>query len=374
MPTHLECARCGERHPADRSQNRCACGGTLLARYEVAVGLEELRARPPGMRRYRELLPSGDPVSLGEPQTPLIALPRISDELGVETYLKDDGLLPSGTFKARGAAAAVTSLAAHGVHDVVMPSAGNAGGAWAVYCARAGIALTVVVADDVPALNRAEAAAAGARIEVVTGTLADAGARAKEIAASTGAFLASTFSEPYRVDGKKTAWLEVFDALGDERAMRAPAMAITPVGGGVAAVAAHKALAESRAAGWLDGDMRIVGVQPQDCAPVVRAFEDGAEETEPWPHAPSTIAAGLRVPAPSEGYLVLRAVRETGGTMLAVSDEEIADAVGHLARTEGVLACPEGAATLCAARHLARRGDLAGPLVLYNTGAGIKYL
>jgi threonine synthase len=359
--------------------NRCECGGTLLVRYDLtsAVDLTRVRERPGGMWRYRELLPlEGDPLSLGETETPLIFLPRISERLGVETYLKDEAPLPSGTFKARGAAVALSRLLELGVESVVMPSAGNAGGAWALYAARAGVPITVTMARTAPVMNQIETRLAGAELILVDGSIADAGAKAKEIAAATGAYLASTFNEPYRVEGKKTAWLEVFDALGRATGsgkMSMPGSIVTSVGGGVAAVAASKAAAEVTALGWTDDPvLQIVGVQAADCAPVVRAFEAGADETEPWAEMPVTIAAGLRVPAPSEGYLVLRSVRSSDGAMATVTEDEIRAAIATLASTEGLLVCPEGATTLVAAERLA--ATLRPPVVLYNTGAGIKYL
>jgi threonine synthase len=259
-----------------------------------------------------------------------------------------------------------------------MPSAGNAGGAWALYAARAGIELTVTMARTAPIGNQREVEVTGATLELVEGSIADAGARAKEIAASTGAFLAATFTEPYRVEGKKSAWLETFAQLGDGSAMRLPATIVTPVGGGVAAVAAAKAAEEVRSLGWFSEEPperpRLVGVQAEDCAPIVRAFERGDETVAPLTTQPTTIAAGLRVPAPSEGDLVLDRVRSSGGTMLAVSEDDIVAAVRDLATTEGVFACPEGAATVAAAGRLAAAGDLTGPVVLYNTGSGVKYL
>lgn len=388
MPSHLECARCSTSYPPDL-RNRCDCGGTLLARYDTSVALADVVARPPGLWRFRELLPvETDPVSLGEVETPLLFASRLSERFGVEVFIKDESPLPGGTFKARGAAVGLSRAVELGVKHIVMPSAGNAGGAWALYAARAGIDITVTMARSAPAANHKEVLLAGGKLELVAGTIADAGARARAIARETGAFLATTFNEPYRVEGKKTAWLETLLQLGGGTAMRVPKTIVLPVGGGVAAIAAAKAAAEVAALGWLSPAAggssdrrvtasprpRIVGVQPADCAPIVRAFERGDDEVAPWPGEPGTIAAGLRVPAPSEGDLVLDRIRASGGTMVAVSEEDIVAAVGDLASSEGLFACPEGAATLPAAERLARAGDLEGPVVLYNTGAGVKYL
>lgn len=328
------------------------------------------------MWRYRELLPvRGEPVSLGEAPTPLLPAPRLSKRFGVEVLIKDDGPLPSATFKARGAAAGLSRAVELGAASFVVPSAGNAGAAWALYAARAGVRLTVTMARSAPEANKEEVRVAGAELVEVDGTIADASVRAREIAAQTGAFLAATFAEPYRVEGKKSAWLECFDQLGDGSSMRLPATVIVPVGGGVAAVACAKAAAEVIELAWAEGPSpMVVGVQPEGCAPIVAACAAGAESVAPWREEPQTIAAGLRVPAPSEGDLVLRVVRETMGEMVAVPDDAIVAAVSALARSEGVLACPEGAATLAALEDLAARYDLRGPVVLYNTGAAGKYL
>lgn len=327
------------------------------------------------MWRYRELLPvRGDPVSLGEPETALLFLPRLSERWGCEAYLKDDGGLAGGTFKARGAAAGLSRAVELGAAEVVMPSAGNAGGAWSLYAARAGLPITVTMARTAPAANQAEVRCAGGRLVLVDGTIADAGFRAVEIARSRGAFLATTFSEPYRLEGKKSCWLEVFDRLGTGARMGFPRTIVLPVGGGVAAVAAAKGAEEVAAAGWGDDDPpAIVGVQAAGCAPVVKAYETGADTVQAWERRPETIAAGLRVPHPPEGALLLRSVRDSGGTMIGVEEDDILAAITALASCEGVFACPEGAAAVAAAERLAGTGRLEGPVVVYNTGAGAKY-
>jgi threonine synthase len=376
--SHLECARCGASSDAFSLQNRCECGGTLIPRYDLSspVSLEEVRSRPAGPWRYQELLPLQEaPVSLGENETPLLLCERLSDRFGVATLIKDDSPLPGSTFKARGACVGLSRAVELGVERVVMPSAGNAGGAWSLYAARAGIGITVTMSREAPAFNKAEVSLAGGELVLVDGTIADAGARAKEIAKETGAWLATTFNEPYRVDGKKTAWLEMFDRLGDASSMEMPGSVVLPVGGGVAAIALAKAAREVVELGWAEGAApAIFGVQSADCAPIVRAFDAGADEVAPWESQPTSSAAGLRVPAPSEGWLVLKEVRASGGSMQAASEKDIRAAIGDLASTEGVFACPEGAATLVAAERLARDGNLREPVVLYNTGAGAKYL
>jgi threonine synthase len=356
--------------------NRCECGGTLLARYDLSkLDLTAVRARPPGMWRYRELLPvRSDPVCLGEVQTPLLFSARLTGRWGVETYLKDDSPMPGGTFKARGASVGLSRALELGAHSFVMPSAGNAGAAWSLYAARAGVSITVTMASTAPAVNHAEVRAAGGELVLVDGSMADAGRRAAELASERGFFLAATFSEPYRLEGKKAAWLEVFDQLGDPAGMAVPRTILVPVGGGVGALAAAKAAEEVRAAGWTeDGPPTIVGVQAAGCAPIARAFERGDLDVAPWNGPVDTVAAGLRVPAPSEGTEVLAAVRASGGQMIAVDDAEIIGAMGDLASSEGLLACPEGAAAVAAGYRLAAAGALEGPVVVYNTGTGTKY-
>lgn len=367
--SHLQCARCGRELTADSVQNRCPCGGTLLARYDLdRFDARSLRGHD--MWRYRQLLPvRGEAESLWEQRTPLLHLPVLSQRWGVEAWLKDDGGLPGGTFKARGAAVGIARAVELGVQEVVLPSAGNAGGAWALLGARAGLKVTVTMARSAPRANQIEVQLAGGDLELVEGTITDAGARAQEIARSCGAYTAATFNEPYRLEGKKAAWFELREQLG-----RWPRTLVLPVGGGLAAVAAAKAAEEMAVTGWADDEgPRIVGIQPAGCAPLVRAFESGTD-VEPWRGAVDTIAAGLRVPSPSEGRLVLERVRSSGGAMMSVPEHEIVGAVGELASNEGILACPEGAATVAAAAALARTGKLEGPVVLYNTGAGTKYL
>jgi threonine synthase len=374
--THLECAVCAARHDADELHQRCDCGGTLLVRYELeGVALNDLRSRPPGMWRYRELLPvRGEPVSLGEPQTPLLHAPRLSERWGVEVYVKDDSGLPGGTFKGRGSSVGLSRAMELGAKKIVMPSAGNAGGAWSLYAARAGLDLTVTMARTAPPANQAEVTAAGAELVLVDGSIADAGRHAAALAEESGAFLATTFSEPYRLEGKKSCWLECFDQLGDADSMKLPATIVLPVGGGVAAVAAAKTAVEVSEAGWATGPApKLVGVQPNNCAPITRAFENGDDKVDVWDKDPMTIAAGLRVPAPVEGALVLKEIRASNGTMTSVSEDEIVSAVRDLASSEGIFACPEGASTVAAAGRLAERGELDGPVILYNTGAGAKY-
>ena len=377
--SHLECSRCGLTYEAERLMQRCSCGGALLARYDLdGLDFDAVGKRPPGTWRYRELLPvQGDPVSLGEPETPLVFASRLSERWGVETYVKDDSFLPGGTFKARGASVGLSRALELGADKIVMPSAGNAGGAWSLYAARAGIHITVTMARSAPRANQSEVLAAGGELVLVEGSLAEAGRRAADLAQETGAFLAATFSEPYRLEGKKSCWLEVYEQLArgqGSRPMVLPRTIVVPVGGGVAALAAAKGAEEVRATGWATGEQPVlVGVQPENCAPIAEAFERGDDEVATWTGASHTIAAGLRVPAPREGPLVLAEVRRSGGLMTTVSEDELVAGVRDLAAHEGIFACPEGASTVVAAERLARAGGLEGPVVLYNTGTGAKY-
>lgn len=374
MPlSHLECAQCGRRHDPDRLQTVCGgCGGTLLARYDLeGIGREAI-GTDRSLWRYRAVLPVRGreaEVSLGEGWTPLLPLLRVPG-LG-RLWLKDEGCNPTGTFKARGAAVGLARARELGARHVALPTAGNAGGAWSAYAARAGLAITVVMPADATDAAKAECAAYGARAYAVDGLIGDAGALVGEAARARGWFDASTLREPYRVEGKKTIAYEIAEAFG----WRLPDAVLCPVGGGVGVVALHKAFAELRALGWVPGEgVRLVAVQSAGCAPVVRAFAAGAERTEPWEGVHTDIG-GLRVPSPFGGALVLRALRESGGTAVAVADADIHDAVRELAATHGILACPEGAATLAAARMLRAAGWLreTDRVVLLNTGSGLKY-
>ncbi|MCL6581538.1 MAG: threonine synthase [Firmicutes bacterium] len=372
--THLECARCGGEHPRDGAPGVCrSCGGPLLARYDLA-GLRWPPEGPPGLWRYHELLPVLDPgraVSLGEGGTPLVPLHSFERELGLaHVLLKDEGRNPTGTFKARGAAVAVSRLAEFGLTRLAIPTAGNAGAAFAAYAARAGLDLLVAMPEDAPASVREETAAYGAEVRLVPGLLPDAGRYVRERAAAEGRFVAATFEEPWRVEGKKTIALEIFETLGS----RWPDAIVFPVGGGVGLVAAWKAASELARAGVAGRPPRLFAVQAEGCAPVVKAFAEGRDETEPFANA-ATVAAGLRVPSPRAGFLILRALRASGGAAVAVPDELILRTVIELRRKEGINLCPEGAAGVAALSELVRHGWLDGcrEVVVVNTGTGLKY-
>jgi threonine synthase len=379
--THLECAGCGTAHDAAVAQHRCrACGGILLARYDlVALGRDlrpaDLVGRPAGLWRYAEWLPVADParqVTLGEGGTPLLPLPDLGAELDITLWLKDEGLNPTGSFKARGAAVGVARAAELGAQTLALPTAGNAGTAWSAYGAAAGLPVVVAMPRDAPALNQQAVPLYGARLHLVDGLISDAGAWVAEGVAREGWYDASTFKEPYRLEGKKTLGLEIAEQLG----WTAPDVILYPTGGGVGLLGLWKAFRELREAGWLPADAplpRLVVVQAAGCAPVVRAWEAGATVTEFWQGA-TTVAAGLRVPGPLAGGLMLRVLHETGGTALAVDDATLRRALGELAR-RGLWVCPEGASLLPALRRLRATGWIrpGERVVLLNTGTGLLY-
>lgn len=379
--SHLECARCGAQHDAGRLHNTCRCGSPLLVRYHldrVAAHWrpEMLAARPATLWRYHELLPLDDPahaVTLGEGWTPILPLRRLGAVLGLpHLSLKDEGLNPTGTFKARGAAVGVSRARELGVREFAMPTAGNAGGAWAAYGAHAAMRAHIVMPADAPAINVREALACGADVRLVRGLISDAGRIVARAVARYGWFDVSTLKEPYRIEGKKTMGLEIAEQSG----WNPPDVILYPAGGGVGLIGLWKAFDELRALGWLPPSCRprLVAVQAEGCAPLVQAWEHGREESELWPDA-ATVASGLRVPKALGDFIVLRAVRETEGVCVAVSDREIVDAVARLAREEGLLVCPEGAATLAAAVRLRDAGWLTrdARVLLLNTGSGLKY-
>lgn len=384
--SHLECSRCGETYRADELHNlctRCTDRPTpLLARYDLdAVRAEvcpaEIASREPTLWRYHELLPVGEPsavVSLGEGMTPLLALPRYGELVGAGALLlKDEGLVPTGSFKARGAAVGVSRAAELGVRRFAMPTNGNAGAAWSVYGARAGLRSTIVMPVDAPEITRRECVVSGADLYLVDGLINDAGAMVAElIARERGAvFNAGTLAEPYRLEGKKTMGIEIVEQLG----WQLPDVILYPTGGGVGIIGIHKALLELRELGWVGGPLpKLVAVQAKGCAPIVEAHQRGARDSVAWQDA-STVAFGITVPKPLGDFLILDAIADTGGTAIAVGDAELLAEQAALASTEGVFVCPEGAACLAAVRQLRASGWLDGTerTVVLNTGTGLKY-
>ncbi len=371
--SHLECPRCGATHDADQIIGLCPCGSPLLARYDVpSVKKADLVGRSPDLWRYHELLPVRSPenvVTLGEGMTPLLPLPRYGADLGVDRLLmKDEGLIPTGTFKARGAAVGVSRAYEVGVRKIAMPTNGNAGSAWAAYAARAGMEALIAMPIAAPEICRREVTAVGARLQLIDGLIGDAAAYIRE---QSGYFDASTLKEPYRIEGKKTMGLEIAEQLG----WKVPDVIVYPTGGGVGIIGIWKALNELRDLGWIDGPLpRLVAVQSTGCAPIVRAWEKGLPESEPWVDA-KTVAFGITVPKALGDFLVLQAIAETNGCAIAVDDENILTEQHQVARMEGTFICPEGAANFAAIRALRESGWIrAGEqVVALNTGAGLKY-
>jgi threonine synthase len=378
--SHVECTVCGHRHDAGRTQTVCAqCGQMLAVRYDLervkaAVTKEALLTRPPGMYRFRELTPLADgesPVTLGEGGTPLLALPRLAAHLGLRhLWGKDEGQNPTGSFKARGLGMAITKARTLGARGFIIPSAGNAGGAAAVYAAACGLPCAVIVPRGTPPAAVAEAAIAGATVFTIEGSIATAGKIVGAVAPQIGWFDLSTLKEPYRLEGKKTMGLELAEQLG----WTLPDLLLYPTGGGTGLVGIPKGFDELRQMGWVGGRPRFVAVQAEGCAPVVKAFQAGAETTTPWDD-PTTHAAGLRVPSPFAGRQMLRVLRESGGDAIAVSERAIVESQHLLARLEGVWTSPEGAALVAALAIMKDRGQVAADarVVIMLTGAGIKY-
>jgi threonine synthase len=376
----LQCPRCNRETDADVLTNLCECGSPLLARYElsaVATSPTALAGRPPSLWRYHELLPVRNAdavVSFGEGMTPLLPLPRVGRQLGLQRlFAKDEGVLPTGSFKARGAAVGVSRAQELGAHALSMPTNGNAGAAWAAYAARGGARISVAMPVDAPSITRTEVVVTGADLTLVRGHIGQAGQwLARETAGSgTPVFDVSTLREPYRIEGKKTMAFEIAEQLE----WRMPDVVVYPTGGGVGLIGMHKALLELRELGWVQGDLpRFVAVQSSGCAPIVRAFEAGAAESQPWTD-PHTVAFGISVPKALGDFLVLRALYETGGTAVAVDDAEILADVALAGRLEGLFLSPEGAATLTAVRRLRGSGWLApdDEVVVLNTGSGLIY-
>lgn len=377
--TLLRCPACGTEYDADVVTNLCSCGSPLLAGYDldaVTVTREEIATRPPTLWRYHELLPVRSPehvLSLGEGMTPLVALPRLGAEYRVPRLLmKDEGLIPTGTFKARGAAVGASRAHELGVTGIAMPTNGNAGAAWATYAARGGMASLIAMPLDAPLITRRECTMAGAELRLVDGHIGQCGQLiAAELVRRPGFQDVSTLKEPYRIEGKKTMGLELVEQLG----WRVPDVILYPTGGGVGLIGIYKALLELRELGWIDGRLpRLVSVQSTGCAPVVRAFSRWATKAEPWPD-PKTVAFGLTVPKPLGDALILDALYATDGTAIAVDDEDTLAEQARCARLEGAFICPEGAAALAAVRALRDSGwlDEDTEVVVLNTGAGIKY-
>lgn len=378
--THLECGLTGERYEADTAHNLSRAGRPLLVRYDLdgvkrTLTKETLAARPLDLWRYRELLPVrrvADIVSLGEAVTPLVPLPRLSARLGGgELLVKDEGRLPTGSFKARGLVMAVSMAKAFGLPHLAMPTNGNAGAALAAYASRAGIRATVFCPADTPEVNVSEIEAQGATVHRVNGLIDDCGKIVGQGKAEVGWFDVSTLKEPYRIEGKKTMGLELAEQLGWEL----PDVIFYPTGGGTGLIGMWKAFAELEAIGFIGAKRpRMVAVQAAGCAPMVRAWEAGEEHAPRWEDA-HTLASGIRVPQAVGDFLILRAVRESGGFAIAVTDDAIQAALDEAAREEGFLLCPEGAATYAAYKQALADGRVGREerAVLFNCATGLKY-
>ena len=379
----LVCSHCGRTFNPKKVQTFCqTCRTPLVAQYDrdrlsKEISRDEISSRPAGMWRWHELLPIESPekiVTLGEGDTPLLPLPRLSEKLGMTHLLvKDESLNPTGSFKARGLAAAISKAHELGIKKVIIPTAGNAGGAMAAYAARCGMKAAVFMPDDTPAANMREVEITGAELVLVKGLISDAAASASERARDEVWFDVSTFKEPYRLEGKKVMGFEIAQALD----WQTPDVIVYPTGGGTGLVGIWKAFQELAGLGWLNGPVhsRMVAVQAGGCAPVVKAFENGSEVCESWPDA-HTRASGLRVPRSFADRMILQTLRDSNGTAVAVSDADIDAAQSKLARSEGLFAAPEGAATLAGLEKLLRQGWVKPHecVVLLNTATGLKYL
>jgi len=376
----LECPRCHTKYDASKLHNLCQCGAPLMAKYDLQALKREFdpdvwKERPEGLWRYWELLPvlsKENVVTLGEGGTPVLRLPKMGKAYGLkDLFLKDEGLNPTGTFKCRGAAVGVSKAKELGVKVLAMPTAGNAGAAWAAYSASAGIRMVVAMPEDAPAVTQAECVAYGAETYLVKGLISDAGRIIHEASLKRGWFEVATLKEPYRIEGKKTMGLEIWEHFGG----RLPAAIIYPTGGGVGLIGMWKAFKELKEAGFLEGPLpKMVSVQAEGCAPIVRAYNEGKDKAEFFKGA-KTIAAGIRVPSALGDFLVLDAVRSSGGSAVAVTDGEILETWKQVSRLDGMLICPEGAAAVRAAKIIKEMGIVGpdDPVLILNTGAGSKY-
>ena len=373
---NLECSKCGKTYPHTEPQNVCiACGKPLLARYalETLAGTwqrDTLLSRPASLWRYAELLPISTPediVTLGETMTPLVHTKRLGEAFGLrEVWVKDESRLPTGSFKARGLAMAVSKAKSLGLKALAIPSAGNAATALAVYAAAAGIAAHIFMPQDTPDFNKQTCQLAGANVTLIDGLITDAGRIVAERKEQKGWFDVSTLKEPYRVEGKKTMGFE----LAEQCNWELPDVIIYPTGGGTGIVGMWKGFAELEAIGWIgEKRPRFISVQSTGCAPIVKAWEEGATEATPWNNA-QTVASGLRVPQAIGDFLILEAIRKSNGAAIAVTDEAIHEAMQLLPTTEGLLTCPEGAATVAALKQLVSKGMIepSERVVLFNTG------
>ena len=377
--TAIVCPRCDNHFRVDRLLNLCSCGSPLMVRYDLKKAAATVTKSSLGgatLWRYRELLPVQDDVnvvSLGEGFTPLLEAKTLAQELSLRrVWIKDEAQNPTGSFKDRGLCLAVSRAKELGVKKIAIPSAGNAGGSLSAYAARAGIEANVFMPKDTPTANQIEVRQYGARLTLVDGLINDCGKIIAERKAAEGWFDVSTLKEPYRVEGKKTMGYEIAEQLN----WKLPDVIIYPTGGGTGLIGMWKAFAEMEKMGWIGKDRpRMVSVQASGCAPIVRAFAEGKDTAEPWQNA-KTVASGLRVPQAVADFLMLQALRESKGTALSVSDDEMLAEIPRVGRAEGIFFCPEGAACVAALRRLANQRWInpTEKVVIFNTATGLKYL
>ncbi|CAB1240250.1 threonine synthase [Clostridium sp. MT-14] len=378
--SYLECSKCGKKYSKDEPHNLCECGGPLLVRYdfdEIKKNVDKniFKTRKKGLFRFKELLPIDDEnniVTLGEGDTPITEARTLGRRIGFENlYIKDEGLNPTGTFKARGAAVGVSKAKELGIKTIAMPTAGNAGGAWSAYSAKAGIKLVVAMPQDAPELAKKEAYIYGAKTYLVKGLISDAGKIISRGVKKHGWFDAATLKEPYRIEGKKTMGIEIAEYFDWEF----PDAILYPTGGGVGIIGIWKAFNELRQLGWIkDKIPKLISVQAEGCNPIVKAFNKKKDVSE-FCSGANTIAGGIRVPKALGDFIVLDAIKKSGGTAVQVKDSEILDSINLIARTEGLFICPEGAALVAAVEKLRKSNFLKSneKIVLLNTGSGLKY-
>jgi threonine synthase len=377
---HLKCSKCNSKYDRNTIQQLCTCGAPLLVEYDLErlrknFNPSQLVGRSNDLWRYHELLPvekEENKVTLGEGMTPLLKMEQIGKKMGISNlYMKDEGIIPTGSFKARGAAVGVSKAKELGVQELAMPTNGNAGAAWALYAARAGIKSTIVMPIDAPSITRNEVAVSGANLYLVNGLISDAGKIVGQAVKEYRLFDASTLKEPYRIEGKKTMGLEI----AEQFEWKVPDVILYPTGGGVGLIGIYKALKELQEIGWIGEKLpRLVAVQSDGCAPIVKAWEEGKMDSEFWANS-STIAFGINVPKALGDFLVLEAVYNTEGCAISIDDQSILKEQEKIANLEGAFICPEGASTFVAARHLRESGWIkeGETVVALNTGAGIKY-
>ncbi|WP_100401123.1 threonine synthase [Bacillus sp. FJAT-44742] len=378
--SHLYCPKCGNTYSTQEVHQVCACGSPLLVEYDLeqikqSLNREDLSKRKPTLWRYHELLPVENEqniVTLGEGMTPFLSMPELGKNMEVKhLFMKDEGLLPTGTFKARGAAVGISKAKELGVNNFSMPTNGNAGAAWALYGARAGMKSTVVLPQDAPKITRNECAVSGADVYLVNGVISDAGRIVGQAVKDYNLFDASTLKEPYRIEGKKTMGLEIAEQMGWEM----PDVVLYPTGGGVGLIGIYKALNELRSLGWVKGQLpRLVAVQAEGCSPIVKAWEEKQKVSDFWENS-DTLAFGINVPKALGDFLVLDAIYKTDGCAIAISDQKMVEEQVKVANLEGSFVCPEGAATFAAVRELRESEWITEEetVVALNTGTGIKY-